>query len=71
MFFHSNTLHCSAANNSDYPRWSFITCYNAMSNVPFDGKGHGQPIEIVPVDDTAVLDVARRQLASLQPAGAT
>src|SRR4051812_19732226 len=72
LFFHGNTLHSSAPNTSDHPRWSFITCYNAMSNVPYDGKGHGKPIEIVvdPDDDAAVLQAARRQLERLQVAGA-
>ncbi|MBO9605371.1 MAG: phytanoyl-CoA dioxygenase family protein [Paenibacillaceae bacterium] len=32
LFFHSNLLHSSAANLSDYPRRSFIMCYNATSN---------------------------------------
>lgn len=34
-FFHSNTLHASAANLSDKPRWSIITAYNLASNKPY------------------------------------
>jgi len=32
LFFDCNTLHTSAANESDYPRRSFIICYNALNN---------------------------------------
>ncbi|GAB4000285.1 phytanoyl-CoA dioxygenase family protein [Spirosoma daeguense] len=34
-FFHCNTLHASAANLSDKPRWSIITAYNLVSNKPY------------------------------------
>ncbi|MFD1145483.1 phytanoyl-CoA dioxygenase family protein [Larkinella insperata] len=34
-FFHCNTLHASAANLSDQPRWSIITAYNLASNKPY------------------------------------
>jgi ectoine hydroxylase-related dioxygenase (phytanoyl-CoA dioxygenase family) len=34
-FFHCNTLHASAANLSDNPRWSIITAYNLASNKPY------------------------------------
>ncbi len=34
-FFHCNTLHASAANLSDKPRWSIITAYNLASNRPY------------------------------------
>lgn len=35
LFFHSNLLHRSEANNSNTARWSFISCYNLASNKPF------------------------------------
>lgn len=35
LFFHSNLLHASAPNTSDYPRWSIISCYNTLNNTPF------------------------------------
>jgi len=35
LFFHSNLLHCSAANTSQDPRWVFICCYNTKHNSPF------------------------------------
>ena len=34
-FFHFNTLHASAANLSEKPRWSIITAYNLASNKPY------------------------------------
>lgn len=34
-FFHCNTLHASAANLSDNPRWSIITAYNLAINKPY------------------------------------
>jgi len=34
-FFHCNTLHASAANLSNKPRWSIITAYNLASNKPY------------------------------------
>jgi Phytanoyl-CoA dioxygenase (PhyH) len=55
LFFHSNTLHRSDANNSDRPRWSIISAYNLDFNVPFREKNPSciTPIEVVP--DEAIL----------------
>jgi hypothetical protein len=48
LFFHANLLHSSEPNLSDRARSSFICCYNAMSNPPYGGKGHGavEPIHV-------------------------
>ncbi len=43
IFFHCNLLHASEPNPSDRPRTSIICCYNAWSNRPPEGKGHGRP----------------------------
>ena len=32
VVFHSNTLHRSDQNRSDNRRWTFLCCYNAISN---------------------------------------
>ena len=32
VFFHCNTLHSSAPNHSDSPRWGLICCYNTRGN---------------------------------------
>src|SRR5260221_14340317 len=36
LIFHSNLLHRSEANLSDYPRWSVISCYNLQSNLAYN-----------------------------------
>ena len=55
LFFHSNILHRSASNNSDYPRWSIISCYSAQSNIAYNETSTAwqQPISVVP--DAAIL----------------
>ncbi len=55
LFFHSNILHRSDANNSDKPRWSVISAYNLSYNIPFREKHMSciEPINVVP--DTALL----------------
>ena len=35
VVFHGNTLHRSDQNRSDKPRWTFLCCYNAVSNDTF------------------------------------
>ena len=55
LFFHGNTFHSSEANLSDRPRRAYICCYNAMSNVPYGGKGHGKPEPIKLAADDAIL----------------
>ena len=67
LFFHCNTLHCSAQNHSEHPRWAFITCYNSMQNIPYRG-GHGAPIKIDPWSDGDVLNIGREQLTHIEAA---
>ena len=55
LFFHGNTFHASEANLSDKPRRSYICCYNALSNVPYAGKGHGKPEPIKLSADDAIM----------------
>lgn len=48
LFFHSNLLHASGANTSENPRWSIISCYNNVANIPDDEpKSSFIPIEKV------------------------
>lgn len=58
LFFHCNLLHASEPNRSKYPRLAYICCYNAFSNIPIMGKGHGpsNPIQLAP--DDAILQFA-------------
>ncbi|MFM1851085.1 MAG: 1-deoxypentalenic acid 11-beta-hydroxylase [Verrucomicrobiota bacterium] len=55
LFFHGNTFHSSEANLSDHPRRAYICCYNALSNPPYGGKGHGKVEPIRLAADDAIL----------------
>ena len=65
VLFHGNTLHRSDQNQSEYPRWAFICCYNTRSNDPYkDGRHpHYSPLNRVAADD--VSRIGRRHLAAL------
>lgn len=66
LFFHSNTLHRSDANRSEYPRWSLICCYAAASN---RAVSNPPPLSKVDrIDDTALVEIGRRQLDGMQTA---
>ena len=56
LFFHSNLLHRSEANLSDYPRWSIISCFSSQSNLAYNETSTAwkTPVDIVP--DEAVLE---------------
>jgi ectoine hydroxylase-related dioxygenase (phytanoyl-CoA dioxygenase family) len=56
LIFHSNLLHRSEANLSDYPRWSVISCYNLQSNLAYNetSTSYKEPVAIVP--DSAILE---------------
>jgi ectoine hydroxylase-related dioxygenase (phytanoyl-CoA dioxygenase family) len=58
LFFHCNTFHSSEANLSEMPRRAYICCYNALSNLPYGGKGHGKPEPIWLAADDAILRFA-------------
>ena len=59
LFFHPNTLHCSAANDSEKARWALICCYNAASNHPFKESHHPSYTKLHKVDDASVLKVGQ------------
>jgi ectoine hydroxylase-related dioxygenase (phytanoyl-CoA dioxygenase family) len=65
LFFHSNLLHRSEANLSDYPRWSIISCYNAQSNPAYNETSVSWKIPVDIVPDDALLN---RQAASFADA---
>jgi ectoine hydroxylase-related dioxygenase (phytanoyl-CoA dioxygenase family) len=56
LFFHSNLLHRSEANLSDYPRWSLISCYNRSGNVPYNEPSQSSTVPLQPVPDEALLE---------------
>ena len=63
LFFHANTLHCSAANESDRPRWSLIGCYNTKHNDPIiTGGRHPNYSPLKILDDAQVRLIGEQQL---------
>ncbi|MGL4630161.1 MAG: phytanoyl-CoA dioxygenase family protein [Leadbetterella sp.] len=56
LYFHANLLHRSAANTSDTPRWSLISCYNNLDTLAYNEKteSYRTPINVVP--DTAMME---------------
>jgi len=69
LYFHANLLHCSAANESDHPRWSLISCYNAKHNDPFKESHHPRYTPLQKVDDAEVLRVARERFTGNRDGG--
>ncbi len=59
LYFHSNTLHYSAPNNSDHSRWALICCYNTRSNEPYKESHHPGYTPLEKVEDEMVLKVGR------------
>ena len=55
VFFHCNTLHRSSANTSDKRRWALITVFNALKNVPIEGRPHSDHIPVDKVDDAVLM----------------
>lgn len=54
LFFHSNILHRSEANLSDYPRWSIISCYCSQSNLAYNETSTSWKIPVSTVPDIAI-----------------
>ena len=64
LFFHGNTLHCSAANTSDKSRWGLICCYNAARNNPYKEHHHPGYTPLLKVPDSMVKTVGRKLTSS-------
>ena len=62
LFFHCNLLHTSAPTRSDKPRWSIISAYNLLTNIPFKDNPPSctQPLQKVP--DRMILEVGKKGL---------
>jgi hypothetical protein len=61
IFFHCNLLHRSDQNKSPDPRWTFIACYNARRNDPYQDSRHPRYTPLEKWDDACVLETGRRQ----------
>ena len=57
VFFHSNTLHTSAANESDQPRWGLICCYNTAHNDPYKEHHHPKHTPLEKLPDSAIKEM--------------
>ena len=57
LFLHCNTLHASAQNRSERPRWSLICCYNTKTNDPYIPHHHPSYTPLDRWPDRAVLDL--------------
>jgi len=66
LFFHPNTLHASARNESDKPRWGLICCYNAKHNDPYKDSHHPRYTPLAKVDDAEVKRSGGKQPGELQ-----
>lgn len=64
IFFHSNLLHCSAANLSEHPRWGLICCYNSAKNDPYKNSHHPRYTPLEKVPDSAILEIGAKGSAS-------
>jgi len=56
LFFHSNLLHRSEANLSDYHRWSIISCYSLQSNLAYNEKSASWKTPVAVVPDEAIME---------------
>jgi ectoine hydroxylase len=54
VIFHGNTLHRSDQNRSDTRRWTFICCYNAVSNDTFKKDDDRYFVPLDKVGDDAI-----------------
>ena len=55
LFFHSNLVHRSEANLSEYPRWSLISCYCSASNIAYNEHSTAWKVPVDTVPDEAIL----------------
>ena len=64
LIFHSNILHRSEANLSDYPRWSVISCYCSKSNLAYNETSSSWKIPVDIVPDEAILEWKAESLSN-------
>lgn len=60
LFFHSNLLHRSDSNRSDYARWSLISAYNLITNKPFRSQNTSAITPIEKVPDSLIIQAQTR-----------
>ena len=67
LFFHANTLHRSAANTTDTPRWSLICCYNARGNDPYKDSVHPRYTPLEKLPDSAIREMGAKRSDPSKP----
>ena len=63
LYFHSNLLHRSDQNRSEFPRWSMICCYNAARNDPYKESHHPRYTPLKVLADSAIKEVGVKRFA--------
>lgn len=63
LFFHSNLLHRSDSNRSDFARWSLISAYNLITNKPFKGNNTSSYTPIEKVPDSSILQTKAKGIS--------
>ena len=63
LYFHSNLLHRSDQNRSEFPRWSMICCYNAARNNPYKESHHPRYTPLKVLADSAIKEVGVKRFA--------
>lgn len=66
LFFHGNTLHCSAPNTSPNPRWSLICCYNKATNDPYKKAHHPNYTPLKKVADSMIKKIGAKGAGASQ-----
>ena len=61
LFLHGNTLHCSAQNKSEHPRWAMICCYNTKHNNPYKKHHHPPYTPLKKVSDDSLKEVGMKR----------
>jgi ectoine hydroxylase len=56
LFFHSNLLHSSAANKSDYSRRTLIICFNTKTNNPYKEIAHSSYEPLIKSSYNSILE---------------
>jgi len=66
LYFHGNTLHCSAPNDSEQSRWAMICCYNTKHNDPVKEHHHPRYTPLKKVPDSALKAVGVKTSSASQ-----
>ena len=63
LFFHSNLLHRSDQNRSEFPRWSMICCFNGRRNDPYKESHHPRYTPLQRMDDQEIRSIGIRRFS--------